>query len=315
LKSAGDPLAETLLTENMWRTPAVLFALLALIVEPGAQVCAAQTIVPPPDVANSISTKQPNPHSNSAAGAPSGEDSVAESELLAAANKSRAMAGVPSLRVDDTMRQAAAQHAWLMIEHGQLEHHFAGESPLLQRIAAVSPLRMDHAGENIAYANCARNVDAALMNSPPHRENLLDRGFNVAGIAAIWSHGRLYVVQDFARELPSYSARQSGRLVSEAIEKLRLQARLAVLDQQAAPTLDAAACSLARDDHPNAHLLAAAYDNRKIITYAASYPEQLPSSATRMLREAGVHQFAVGTCYARNTAYPTGTFWIAILLY
>jgi hypothetical protein len=39
------------------------------------------------------------------------------------------------------------------------------------------------------------------MRSAPHRKNLLDRGFNVAGIAAIWSKGRLYVVQDFAHEV------------------------------------------------------------------------------------------------------------------
>ena len=29
----------------------------------------------------------------------------------------------------------------------------------------------------------------------------------------------------------------------------------------------------------------------------------------------GVGHFAVGACYARNATYPTGTYWIAILLY
>jgi hypothetical protein len=41
----------------------------------------------------------------------------------------------------------------------------------------------------------------------------------------------------------------------------------------------------------------------------------LPQGALRLLRDPGVRQFAVGACYARNAAYPTGTYWVAILLY
>jgi hypothetical protein len=79
--------------------------------------------------------------------------------------------------------------------------------------------------------------------------------------------------------------------------------------------LDEAACSLARENRPSARLLATAYDNRKIITYTQSRPEVLPQSALRLLRDPGVRQFAVGACYARTAAYPTGTYWVAILLY
>jgi len=35
----------------------------------------------------------------------------------------------------------------------------------------------------------------------------------------------------------------------------------------------------------------------------------------RLLRDPTVRQFAVGSCYARNAAYPTGMYWVAILLY
>src|SRR6267378_6085204 len=143
----------------------------------------------------------------------------------------------------------------------------------------------------------------------------LDRGFNVAGVAAIWSKGRLYVVQDFAHEVPSYSAQQSGKLVVRAIDEMRQQAGLPELIQLAPPKLDESACSLAREKLPNAHLLAAAYDNRRIITYTQSHPELLPQAALRMLRDPGARQFAVGACYARSAAYPNGTYWVAILLY
>jgi uncharacterized protein YkwD len=242
---------------------------------------------------------------------------------LASANKSRELAGAPPLRMDESLREAARVHARRMVESERLDHQFSGEPSLLERVAQVSALtgtlntslKIDRAGENVAYAPYAPDVHETLMHSPPHRENLLDRGFNVAGVAAIWSKGRLYVVQDFAHEVPSYSAQQSGKLVSRAVIEIRQEAGLQELVQLTPPKLDESACSLARESPPNAHLLATAYDNRQIIMYTQSHPQILPQAALRMLRDPRVRQFAVGACYARSAAYPNGTYWVAILLY
>jgi uncharacterized protein YkwD len=299
---------------------AVAFAMLAMSVAPGT----AQTERPAGDLGNSpksnsakqeIGNTRPLPLSDSAAIASSDEDLAAENELLAAANKSRALAGVPPLRLEESLRKAAREHARLMVARGILDHQLAGELPLLQRIAQASALKINRAGENLASATCAPSANDVLMRSAPHRRNLLDDGFNVAGIAAFWSKGTLYVVQDFAHEMPSYSAQQSGELVEQAVDDVRNQAGLPQLAQFRPPNLDEAACSLAKESRPNARLLATAYDNRRIVTYTESRPEVLPAGALRILRDPGVRHFAVGSCYARNTAYPTGTYWVAILLY
>lgn len=267
------------------------------------------------DRSNDVDNKQPTPQANSAAGATSSEDLAAEYELLNAANKSRELAGVAPLRMDDSLRGAAFAHVRRMIANDRLAHQFAGEPALLERIGQVSPLKIDRVGENVAYALSTFDVNAALMNSAPHRENLLDRGFNVAGIAAIWSGGKLYVAQDFAHDVPSYSARESRALVGRAVAEMRRQAALPELVQLAPANLDEAACSLARDSRPKAHEIAAAYNNRRVITYTQSHPGIIPPEATRLLDDPDVRQFAVGACYARNAAYPTGMYWVAILLY
>ncbi len=316
----------------MLRALAVSFAMLTVnaAVNPGP--CAAETRAPAVDVCriavhngvcNSASSKLPILQSDSAAAPSTGEDPAAENELLEAVNQSRELAGVPPLRRNESLRQAALAHARRMVESERLEHQFSGEPSLLERIAQVRPvnralkdaLKIDRAGENIANASCAPGANEVLMRSAPHRRNLLDRGFNVAGVAAVWSHGHLYVVQDFAREVPSYSAEQSGKLVGRAVDEVRQEAGLPELVQLTPPNLDEAACSLARESRPNARLLATAYDNRRIITYTQSRPDVLPQGALRLLRDPGVQQFAVGACYARNAAYPTGMYWVAILLY
>src|SRR5258708_13429612 len=194
----------------MLRALALSFAMSAVIAGPCAAETNPSTVASRnnvrKDVRKSATSPQPTANSNSGAGSSSGEDSAAENELLASANKSRALAGAPPLRMDDSLRQAARAHARRMVESERLDHQFSGELSLLERIADAGSLnealnstpRIDRAGENVAYAPDAPDVHEVLMHSPPHRENLLDRGLHVTGVAAGWSKGRLYVVQDFA---------------------------------------------------------------------------------------------------------------------
>ncbi|HVM91605.1 MAG TPA: CAP domain-containing protein [Terriglobales bacterium] len=243
-----------------------------------------------------------------------GEDTSAEAALLESINHSRSQSGAKPLRMDDSLRIAARAHARLMVNNHQLEHNFPGEPSLLQRIANASPLALDRAGENIAVATCPNDAAEMLFQSPPHRKNLLNPKFNVAGIVAIWSRGHLYVVQDFAHEVRSYTPRETGKLVVGAIEDLRRDDSLPQLTQRPMASLDNSACQLATQARPNARLLAATYTNRKIIAYTQSQPDLLPRRASRLLADPSLRQFAVGSCYARNSAYPTGIYWIAVLL-
>ncbi len=243
------------------------------------------------------------------------EDPDAESVLLDLANESRQQTGLPPLRMDESLTEAARNHAWLMVESAHLEHQFAGELSLLQRVAQVSTLRLDRAGENVAYHSSAERAHEALMHSPPHRQNLLDPAFNVAGIAAIWRDGRLYVVQDFAHEVPAHSAQQTARLVSQAIHEARQRAGMPELVQTARPNLNASVCSMAQENRLSARSLDGGRNSRGAATYTQSRPEILPPGAVHLLETSDAHQFAIGTCYARSTQYPTGMFWVAILLY
>lgn len=130
------------------------------------------------------------------------EDLAAEQALLEMANQSRHEAGAPPLRMDANLTTAARKHARLMVERQQLSHHFDGEPTLMPRLLETG-LRLDHVGENVAFNSSAEKAFAALMQSPLHRQNLLNADFNSAGFAAFWVERRLYVVQDFAHRLPS----------------------------------------------------------------------------------------------------------------
>jgi uncharacterized protein YkwD len=167
-----------------------------------ASAAFAQTTSNPNNTApSSQKSIQPTPKLLSAAVVSSAEDSAAESDLLAMANRIRREAGVPPLRMNPELTKAARAHARLMIQQRQLSHQFDGEPSLLKRLHETG-VPLNSVGENVAYHASTEQVFDALMHSPPHRANLLDPDFNAAGFAAFWSEGRLYVVQDFVRQLP-----------------------------------------------------------------------------------------------------------------
>lgn len=147
------------------------------------------------------SSSQPTPKLLSTAMPSSTEDSAAESELFNLANQRRKESGLAPLRMDEQLTAAARTHARLMVARQQLSHQFDGEASLMPRLRE-SGLRLSWVGENVAYNASAEKAFDALMQSAPHRQNLLDPDFNTAGFAALWSDGKLYVVQDFARVLP-----------------------------------------------------------------------------------------------------------------
>ncbi len=310
----------------MLRALAVLLVTLAVILGPAASTVhstespsakAAEPAAGDPagddrSTANQSNTEQlpPAPTTSSP-----DEDAAAEAALLASINESRKEAGVAPVRTEETLCQAARLHAKRMVAAQQLEHQFPGEPSLLPRFAAVSPLQLDRAGENIADASGSESATSVLMHSPPHRANILDPNFNVVGVAAIWTQGRLYVVQDFAHALPANSTQETARLIANAVRQARANAELPELSQFTPPHLDEAACEVAKEGHPAARSVASIYSSRKVITYTQSHPEVLPGSAQSSLKNPDLSHFAIGACYARNATHPAGIYWVAILLY
>ena len=56
-------------------------------------------------------------------------------------------------------------------------------------------------GENVGYGYSLEQVENAFMNSPGHKANILDGGFNRLGVGVTRdSGGRYWVVQEFMQE-------------------------------------------------------------------------------------------------------------------
>jgi uncharacterized protein YkwD len=238
-------------------------------------------------------------------------DAEAERRLLELANRDRAKAGLPPLRKDEGLTQAAREHGAAMAAQKKLSHQFSGEPNLVHRLAANTKTRLDQAGENVAFAGTVDQAQDNLMHSPPHRANLLNANYNVAGFSVVRSGSLLYVTQDFGHSLPSRSDDEVEVLVGRSIDQMRAKARVAGLERLDNREAADAACAMAKADSLNI----AAPHNRTVVRYTTPQPQTIPTEASKPIGNASLHAVAIGSCYARSATYPTGVYWVILLFY
>jgi uncharacterized protein YkwD len=238
------------------------------------------------------------------ANAPPSFDKDAERKLLELANQARAQVGLVPLQADEGLKNAARTHASEMAAQRQLSHQFAGETALPERLAKDSDLHLDRAGENVAYAGSAEQAQDTLMHSPPHRENLLNPEYNVAGFGVVRSGSTLYITQDFGHRLPTISPQQAEAAIVKQVNQSRGESGLPFLRQvNAAGT---GACPDANAGRVRTSTTAARY----VLRYTSMDPAKLPTGTEKVIRDPNLQTFSVNACYARNSAYPNGAYWI-----
>ncbi len=238
-------------------------------------------------------------------------DAAAERQFLELANQERADVGLPPLVMNEGLRKAARGHSTGMAEHRELTHNLPGEPDLSQRLSANSESHFDQAGENVAYANSVAEAHNGLMHSPPHRENLLDPKYNAVGMGVVWSESTLYVTQDFGHVLPTYSGAKAEDLIAETVQHSRQVAHLNPMARIDNREAHESACAMAAAD--SVHVTAPS--DHTALRYTTMQPDILPSNVAKMTLDPNVRSFAVGSCYSRTEHYPSGVYWVTLILY
>ena len=220
----------------------------------------------------------------------------------------------PPLAFDAGLTQAARTHAQAMLVAHQLSHQFEGEPSLVQRIATATQTTLDQEGENVAFDYTAEGGHKHLMLSPPHRANLLNTGYNVAGMGVIRSGDRLYIVQDFGHALPTYSPpkpRTASPLpcCKRAISRSNPIFPAAICSP---PTMPPAPWPTPTNSAPPPFI------NSRSATPCLLTPpcnsKTFPQAPHKLLARHDLRSFSVGTCYARTETYPTGVYWVVLSL-
>jgi uncharacterized protein YkwD len=150
------------------------------------------------DAPKTLSGASPAPGEQAATNADPGD------ALFAMVNGARESEGLGLLRRDPRLERVARAHAEAMRAERRLAHDVTDGSPSDRVQNAGIAARA--VGENVARAADPKHAHRTLWQSPSHRSNLLERGFNACGIGvASDADGSIWVCELFASLEPAGS--------------------------------------------------------------------------------------------------------------
>ena len=183
---------------------------------------------------------------NQAAGAANSMAALRD-DALALVNEARKEQGLPSLKPDQALTEAAQRHAEDMLKNNYFSHVSPGGKTVRDRYAAAGGAAGKYVAENIAQCgNCRVDreqiglLHQGWMNSPGHRANILGHGLESFGFGLAANGSRMYAVQTFAGpgtpfgavgrdEGPPLDLKAQLALATDLVNQARRSAGLSVL--------------------------------------------------------------------------------------
>jgi cysteine-rich secretory family protein len=240
-----------------------------------------------------------------------GAQSPAEKQLFDLVNHERQKAGVSRFEWSDKLAQAALAHSKLLDRHQELSHQFAGEPPLQQRVG-VTGLRFNSVAENVAEAPEVETAHKGLMNSPGHRANILNPDYSAIGIAIVQDGGELFVTQDFAHVLASYTEKQFQDAVIGSVTRARRAAKLPALDVISDARLHKAACKQEMNTDKMIQGLPGA---AKLLVFSQSEPGPLSPDLRQAIGDRTMSRMNIGVCLESGGKNGFSHFWVVTAFY
>jgi len=234
--------------------------------------------------------------------------------LLNLINRERRLSGMRPLEWDSKLADAARDHAEIMSQKGRLSHQFEGEPDLLERLTRHD-VRLDAASENVVYDVSAEGAHEAFVQSLPHRANMLNASYDGVGIAVVNLHGIIFVVEDFAHRIADIGDDAAAQRIGEHFAALRDQYGLRPLEFVGEPRVHAMVEQMAGRETPDSHGPLELPGARFAASYATTSLDEIPASVARLASLRGAGVCTVSVRFARTPKYPSGLFWVSIVLF
>ena len=243
-------------------------------------------------------------------------ESAFEEELREQVNKERSKRGLPILQDSRQLNFLARKHSQDMATVEKLGHLSSTGKSYLDRLVEAG-LYFQHAGENVAYSQTflARFIHQSLMDSPRHRDNILDPDFTKAGIGVAYTENAgYYITQDFMRPHEFKSKNETREALKKWINEERKKKSIPSLifldevDSLADRISDTRAKGNAPPPMPE-------FSTETHVFYVSSPSLERAFIKLEKTTEAIFDRGAVGIWFDRGEGNPGGAYFITVLLF
>ena len=135
------------------------------------------------------------------ASSPSSATTSQESDFVSRINSERSARGLRTLTVKSDLTAVARDWSAQMARAGAISH----DPDLASKVSGWTML-----GDNVGKGPTVSSIHKAFMESPTHRDIILEGGFNQVGVGIVKSGETLYVTQIFAKRASAGGAGSSG---------------------------------------------------------------------------------------------------------
>ena len=234
-----------------------------------------------------------------------------EKQLFDLVNQEREKAGLGRLAWNDQLARAALKHSKLLEEHQELSHQFDGEPALQERVGATGA-RFNSVAENVAEAPDVLVAHNGLMHSPGHRANILHADYNAIGIAIVQRGQQLFVTQDFAHTLASYTEKQFQAALVSAMNQARRSLGLRALEVIADARLRRTACA---QDLNTDRIIQGLPGATRLFVFSRAEPGTLPDDLRAVIDDPGLERMNIGVCLQTGGKTGFSKFWVVAAFY
>jgi uncharacterized protein YkwD len=244
------------------------------------------------------------------------EISAIEEKLLDWVNKERTARFLNPLQFSPDLRAVAKKHSKDMATQQKLTHLSSSGKSYLDRLVEAG-LFFVEIGENVAVSDTfdAAFIHRGLMESPEHRDNILNPKYDTVGIGVVYSKSQeYYVTQDFSQSLKELEIEEAERLIKDEITKIREKNALPPLSFHNKANLFARRHARNRANGKPLQNIAGFFGETHIhfiTTPVLTIPKNISLKITSEIYEI----CAVGAWFGRLEDYPGGTYLITIFLF
>jgi uncharacterized protein YkwD len=224
-----------------------------------------------------------------------------EQQVADLINADRAQQGLPPLKWDPALAQAAAQHAQIMSQQpAPLSHQYPGEPDLVARAGAAG-VHFRSIAENVAEAPNPQALEQEWMKSAPHRANILDPQMNSIGVGIVRQGGNDFAAVDFASSVADLGPDQIEQKIAQLLQQRGLQPAGFTQDARQTCEMDHGS---AGGSHPGF-----------IMRWEGTDLGRLPDVLEQKIATGRYHKAAVGACDSGKPGQGFTTYKLAVMLY
>ena len=244
------------------------------------------------------------------------ETSAIEEKLLELLNKERTVRHLNPLRSLPGFKAVAMGHSQDMATHQNLTHLSSSGKSYLDRVVDAG-LSFIEIGENVAVSDTfdASFIHQGFMESPEHRDNILDPGYDTVGIGVVYSQdGEYFVTQDFARSLNVLGTDEAEMAIKDEINTIRKNNALPPLSFHNVADSFARRHSRNRASGKPLQKIAEFFGETHV-HFVTTPLLAIPDNISREIASENYEVGAVGAWFGRLEDYPGGTYLITIFLF